>query len=100
MYAAPGPYGGAMPGLPSAWDVERRKQIDRTKTGLLLLLIGGLVSWVAVIRVFGGALFLLRAVLRFLRRETVRAPHSRHDVLGIAGVVCGGFPCVIGRGLF
>jgi len=39
-----------MPGLPSAWDVGRRKQIDRTKTGLLLLLIGGLISWIPIAR--------------------------------------------------
>src|SRR3989449_5840205 len=54
MYPAPGPYGGAMPGLPSAWDAERRKQIDRTKTGLLLLLIGGLLLLSPNIGVFVG----------------------------------------------
>src|SRR2546429_2519256 len=63
MYPAPGAYGGAMPGLPSAWDVGRRKQIDRTKTGLLLLLIGGLISWISIIWLFGGVLFLVGAIL-------------------------------------
>src|SRR2546428_23791 len=63
MYAAPGAYPGAMPGLPSAWDAERRKQIDRTKTGLLLLLIGGLISWIPIVGIFGGLLSLIGAIL-------------------------------------
>src|SRR2546427_9067165 len=70
MYPAPGAYGGAMPGLPSAWDAERRKQIDRTKTGLLLLLIGGLLSLISIVGVFGGLLSLIRAVLVILGRKT------------------------------
>src|SRR2546430_5498301 len=63
MYPAPGPYGGAMPGLPSAWDVGRRKQIDRTKTGLLLLLIGGVISWISIIGLLGGVRFPISAIL-------------------------------------
>src|SRR2546426_1738660 len=75
MYPAPGAYGGAMPGLPSAWDVERRKQIDRTKTGLLLLLIGGLILWVSIIWVFGGVVLLIGAVLLILRGQTFGLAH-------------------------
>src|SRR3989454_9783755 len=71
MYPAPGAYGGAMPGLPSAWDVGRRKQIDRTKTGLLLLLIGGVLSWIPILGVFGGGLLLLRGILVVLGRKGV-----------------------------
>src|SRR2546429_4419205 len=71
MYPAPGAYGGAMPGLPSAWDVGRRKQIDRTKTGLLLLLIGGVLSLISIIWVFGGGPFLLGALPLILRRKAV-----------------------------
>src|SRR3989449_6060667 len=78
MYPAPGAYGGAMPGLPSAWDVGRRKQIDRTKTGLLLLLIGGLILWISIIGLFGGVLFLLGAVLLVLRREAVGSTPPRN----------------------
>src|SRR5437773_34883 len=36
-------YPGAMPGLPSAWDAERRRQIDRTKTGFLIILVVGTI---------------------------------------------------------
>src|SRR2546425_9896319 len=59
MYPAAGAYGGAMAGLPSAWDVGRRKQIGRTRTGLLLLVIGGGFGWVCVFVVFCGGVFLL-----------------------------------------
>src|SRR3989442_1808974 len=80
MYPAPGAYGGAMPGLPSAWDVGRRKQIDRTKTGLLLLLIGGLLLWVSVIWVFGGGPLLLGAVPLVPRGKALRPAPPRHVV--------------------
>src|SRR5256886_6313951 len=78
MYAAPGPYGGAMPGLPSAWDAERRKQIDRTKTGLLLLLIGGLTSWIPLIRVFGGGVLLTGVILSIPRPHALGPAHPRN----------------------
>src|SRR2546422_3335652 len=78
MYPAPGAYGGAMPGLPSAWDAERRKQIDRTKTGLLLLLIGGLISLISIVGVFGGLLSLVRSVLLILGRQAF-GPHPSPD---------------------
>ena len=83
MYAAPGPYGGAMPGLPSAWDAERRKQIDRTKTGLLLLLIGGLISWIPIIGLLGGVLLLIGAILVILGRKAFGSTHARNVVLAI-----------------
>src|SRR5439155_21906574 len=87
MYAAAGPYGGAMPGLPSAWDVGRRKQIDRTTTGLLLLLIGGLISWIPLIGVLGGVLFLVRAIVVFLGRKPVAPTHARNVVLRLVPVL-------------
>src|SRR2546430_13184178 len=65
MYPAPGAYGGAMPGLPSAWDVGRRKQIDRTKTGLLLLLIGGVVLLVSILLCFGSGAVVARRLPLF-----------------------------------
>src|SRR2546429_986272 len=91
MYPAPGAYGGAMPGLPSAWDVGRRKQIDRTKTGLLLLLIGGLLFWVSIIWVFGGVLFLVGAILLILRRQAVGSTPPPERGLAVVPVFVGGF---------
>src|SRR5213592_907352 len=71
-------YPGAMPGLPSAWDAERRKQIDRTKTGVLLLLIGTLIGWLPIIGVLGGLLVLIGAILVILGRKAFGAAHSRN----------------------
>src|SRR5881296_1093241 len=93
MYAAPGAYPGAMPGLPSAWDSERRKQIDRTKTGLLLLLIGGLISWIPIIGLLGGVLLLIGAILVILGRKAFGSTHARNVVLAIVlffvGIIIG-----------
>src|SRR2546425_8991822 len=93
MYPAPGPYGGAMPGLPSAWDAGRRKQIDRTKTGLLLLLIGGLISWIPIIGLLGALLLLIGAILVILGRKAFGSTHARNVVIPVVlfffGVVVG-----------
>src|SRR2546426_7874767 len=100
MYPAPGPYGGAMPGLPSAWDAERRKQIDRTKTGLLLLLIGGLISWIPIIGVFGALLLLIGAILVILRRKAFGSTHARNVVIAIVLYFVGVLVWIIAARLF
>ena len=86
-------YPGAMPGLPSAWDADRRKQIDRTKTGLLLLLIGGLISWIPLIGVVGALLLLIGAILVILGRNAFGSTHARNVVLAIVlffvGIIIG-----------
>jgi len=82
-----------MPGLPSAWDAERRKQIDRTKTGLLLLLIGGLISWIPIIGLLGALLLLIGAILVILGRKAFGSTHARNVVIAIVlffvGIVVG-----------
>src|SRR5881396_1254279 len=86
-------YPGAMPGLPSAWDAERRKQIDRTKTGVLLLLIGTLIGWLPYIGVIGFILIFVGAILVILGRKAFGAAHSRNVFLSIllfiVGIVIG-----------
>lgn len=86
-------YPPAMPGLPSAWDAARRKQIDRTKTGLLLLLIGGLISWIPLIGVVGALLLLIGAILVILGRKAFGSTHARNVVLAIVlffvGIIIG-----------
>src|SRR5207245_8237976 len=89
MYPAPGAYGGAMPGLPSAWDADRRKQIDRTKTGLLLLLIGGLISWIPILGILGGLLLLIGAILVILGRQAFGSTHRRNVVIAIRLLLVG-----------
>ena len=100
MYAAPGGYPGAMPGLPSAWDAERRKQIDRTKTGLLLLLIGGLISWIPIIGILGGLLSLIGAILVILGRKAFGSTHARNVVIAIVLFFVGIIIIVIAAVLF
>jgi len=86
-------YPGAMPGLPSAWDAERRKQIDRTKTGLLLMLVGGLISWIPIIGIVGGLLLFIGAILVILGRKAFGSTHARNVVLAIVlffvGIIIG-----------
>src|SRR2546425_2906055 len=76
-------YPPAMPGLPSAWEADRRNQIGRTKTGLLLLLIGGLISWIPLVGVFGGFLLLIRGILLIIRRKTFGSAHSPDGVIAV-----------------
>jgi MFS family permease len=81
--AAPPMYPGAMPGLPSAMDSERRKQIDRTKTGVLLLLIGTLIAWLPLIGIIGAILLLVGAILVILGRKAFGAAHARKVMISI-----------------
>lgn len=92
-YAPMGPpaYGAPMgyPGLPSPMAAEQRKQIDRTRTGLLLLLIGTLIGWVPIIGLIGGLLVLIGAVLVILGRKAFGSTHRRNVVLAIVLVLVG-----------
>ena len=82
-------YPGAMPGLPSPWDAERRKQIDRTKTGVLLLLIGTLIGWLPFIGIIGFILVFVGAILVILGRKAFGPSHSRNVILSIVLVILG-----------
>jgi len=82
-------YPGAMPGLPSAWDAERRKQIDRTKTGVLLILVGTLIGWLPYIGIIGFLLVFVGAILVILGRKAFGAAHSRNVIISIVLVILG-----------
>lgn len=89
MAASPGPmypppYGasGYGYGVPP-WEYERKKQIDRTKTGILLLLIGTLIGWLLIIGVIGSLLILIGAILVILGRRAFGPSHSRNVILSI-----------------
>ena len=82
-------YPGAMPGLPSAWDAERRRQIDRTKTGVLLILVGTLIGWLPYIGVIGFILIFVGAILVILGRKAFGAAHSRNVIISIVLVILG-----------
>ena len=82
-------YPGAMPGLPSPWDAERRKQIGRTKTGVLLLLVGTLIGWLPYIGALGSLLILIGAILVILGRKAFGPAHSRNVIVSILLVILG-----------
>ncbi|OGS49171.1 MAG: hypothetical protein A3K68_03235 [Euryarchaeota archaeon RBG_16_68_13] len=87
---APGPYGVPPYGYyppPAAFD--RTKQIGRTKTGILLLLIGTLMAWVpagivaAFVTIVGLLLMFVGAILVILGRKAFGPTHSRNVVLSL-----------------
>jgi len=82
-------YPGAMPGLPSAWESDRQKQIGRTKTGLLLLLIGFLMGWLPRIGIIGGLLILVGAILVILGRKAFGSTHARNVMISLLLVIIG-----------
>lgn len=101
--SAPPMYPPATPPYPMAappmWDAERTKQVGRTKTGVLLLLIGTLISWVPIIGPLGGLLVLIGAILVILGRKAFGAAHARNVVIsvvvffvGLIVVFAGGIP--------
>ncbi len=90
---------------PSPLEAERRKQIDRTKTGVLILLIGSLIGWIPIIGALGGLLTLIGAILVILGRKAFGRTHRRNVVISIvlffvgiliaiAGVLAGVFAAV------
>src|SRR3989442_2080632 len=100
---APPPAYPAYPGYgygASPWEAERQKQINRTKTGLLLLLIGGLISWIPFIGLLGSLLLLIGAILVIIGRKAFGSTHARNVVLAIVLFFVGIIICVIARVLF
>ena len=63
MPPAPAPVYMGTAGLASPMEAERHTQIQRTKTGLLLLLIGTLIRWIPLIGLVGGLLALVGAMI-------------------------------------
>lgn len=79
---------------PMSYDWPR--QVDRTKTGVLLLLFGSLLSWVPYgVAVLGDVLLLVGAILVILGRKAFGPAHSRNVVISIV-VFCIGIVTVIG----
>lgn len=81
--AAVPPYGVPPAYAVSPWEYERRRAIDRTKTGILLLLIGSLLSWILLVGIVGEFLLLIGAILVILGRRAFGPAHSKNVVLSI-----------------
>ncbi len=83
----PPPVGPVYPavGAPLEMSYERRRAIDRTKTGIALLSIGAALGWIPVVSLLGDLLILIGAILVFLGLEPFGAAHERN--VGIAVVL-------------
>lgn len=74
VYAAP----------PAAVDYRRQEHIDRTKTGLLLLMIGALLGWIPYeINLIGLVMSAIGAILVILGRKAFGERHARFVVIAI-----------------
>lgn len=88
--AAPPPVYAAPPAYPptgyypSPVDYERARHVDRTKTGVLLLMVGALLSWLPFgIGLIGSLLSLIGAILVILGRRAFGPVHSRNVVVAV-----------------
>lgn len=95
----PPPYPSGAPGYPSFVDQGRQKQIDRTKTGVLLLLVGSLLTWIPFIGLLGSLLILIGAILVILGRKAFGPAHARNVTLSIVlfflGIIIGAVGAVV-----
>ena len=77
----------------SYYEGERRRGIDRTKTGLLLLVIGFFTSWIPFVGAIGGLLEFIGAIMVILGRHAFGPEHSRNVlwavIIFIVGIVAG-----------
>ena len=73
---------GGVP-YPGSAEYERARQVDRTKTGTFLLLIGSLLSWIPLIQIVGYLLILVGVILVILGRKAFGPEHSRNVVISI-----------------
>ena len=96
--AAPGarPPSTAYGYAPSASGPDWMRQVDRTKTGVFLLLVGSLLSWEPFfISVIGDLLLFVGAILVILGRKAFGPAHSRNVVASIILFVVGIFIVIV-----
>jgi len=67
----------------SYYEAARANAIDRTKTGLLLLVIGFVISWIPIVGAVGGILEIVGAILVILGRHPFGPDHARNVLLSI-----------------
>ena len=71
-----------------------RKEVDRTKTGILLLLVGALLGWIPFIGLIGLVLTLVGAILVILGRRVFGRAQARNVILSLVLFV-GGIVAVV-----
>jgi len=93
-----GPYPSVAPGFqpqpsydyaPAMAAQQRAHDIDRTKTGLMLLIIGAFISPVPVAGIVGTILLLIGAILVIVGRKAFGPKHSRNTIWSIIIYVIG-----------
>jgi len=68
---------------------DKARQIDKTKTGLLLLIIGTLISPIPYIQIIGGILDIVGAILVIVGRNAFGTVHARNTIWSIVIYVIG-----------
>jgi hypothetical protein len=76
--------------------MDRQKRINRTRTGVLLLLIGSLLSWIPIAQIIGALLLLIGAILVILGRKAFGPMHSRFVVISILVFIVGFVITIVG----
>ena len=71
------------------WEVARTGKINNTLTGLLLLVVGVLISWIPLVGFIGGIVGFIGAILVLVGREPFGAEHVRNTTLAIIFFVVG-----------
>ena len=70
-------------------DYERGTMIDRTKTGLLLLIIGTILGPIPFIGIIGAILILIGVILVILGRHVFGETHSRNAIWSVGIYIVG-----------
>ena len=74
-----------------AAETERRTQVDRTKAGILLLVIGAALAWLpnAFAQIGGYLMVFIGAILVFAGRKAFGSPHPRNAGISFALILSG-----------
>jgi hypothetical protein len=71
------------------WVYAWMKDVERTKLGLGLILVGTLLGWIPIVALAGGILGLVGLVLLFTGRRSFGPVHSRNVVLSVGLLILG-----------
>jgi len=71
------------------WEVARTNKINNTLTGLLLLVIGVLISWIPFAGAIGGIVGFIGAILVLVGREPFGQNHVRNTTLALIFFIVG-----------
>ncbi len=82
------------------WNFEMGKWIDRTKTGLLLLLIGTIISVVPIIGFIGTILAAIGAIFIILGRRAFGDQHSKYVLISVGTYIFGGIVIFVAALIF